>query len=362
VSAASAWWAAAWLLAMLMTAPGHAVEVTRFAAPASEQGALSVHAATDLAAMEPLIRDFQAISPHVSIAYHDFQTIDLYAQAQAECRAKRGVMDVVLSSSADQLVKLVNDGCALAIRSPSVLRLPAWTRWRNEIFGFTFEPAAIVYNSSLVPPQDVRRTRAELIDLLRASPERFTGKVGAYDIEQSGIGYLFAIYDARSTALYGRILEALARTRVVTACCTADLLASLSAGRLAIGYNLLGSYAVAAVRRGANLRIVIPREFTVVLSRAAFVPAHARNPSEAVRFIEYLLSPRGQQKAREASFFFSHDGPLPEDVDGPSALTSSTLLRPIEIGPELLAVQDRAKRERFLGEWRRSMQSAGGGP
>jgi iron(III) transport system substrate-binding protein len=144
---------------------------------------------------------------------------------------------------------------------------------------------------------------------------------------------------------------------VATACCTADLLASLSAGRLAIGYNLLGSYAVAAVRRGANLRIVVPREFTVVLSRAAFVPSHARNPVAASSFVEYLLSPRGQQKAREASFFFSFDGPLPEDVDGPSALTSSTLLRPIEIGPELLAVQDRAKRERFLGEWRRSMQS-----
>jgi iron(III) transport system substrate-binding protein len=35
-------------------------------------------------------------------------------------------------------------------------------------------------------------------------------------------------------------------------------------------------------------------------------------------------------------------------------LASSGLLRPITIGPELLAVQDRAKRERFLSEWRRS--------
>jgi iron(III) transport system substrate-binding protein len=345
------------LLAVLVAGPGHAVEVKRFAAPAGEEAVLAVHAATDLAAMEPLIRDFQALSPHVSIDYAEYQTVDLYAQAQADCRARRTAMDVILSSSVDQLTKLVNDGCALPVRSLHAARLPAWTRWRNEIFGFTFEPAVIVYNSDLVPAADVRRTRAELIDLLRSQPERYTGRIGAYDIEQSGIGYLFAIYDARSTTVYGRLLETLARTHVSTACCTADLLAALTSGRLSIGYNLLGSYAVGAVRRGARLSIVIPRDFTVVLSRAAFVPAQAKNPLGASGFIDYLLSPRGQQKARDASFFFSFDGPLPEKVDGPSALTSSTLLRPIEIGPELLAVQDRAKREQFLGEWRRSMKA-----
>ena len=345
------------LLTALLAGPGHAVEVKRFPAPAGEKSVLRLHAATDLDAMEPLIRDFQVLSPHISIEYAEYQSVDLYAQAQADCRAKRATMDVILSSSVDQLTKLVNDGCALPIRSPHTVRLPAWTRWRNEIFGFTFEPAVIVYNSDLVPAADVRRTRAELIDLLRSQPERYTGRIGTYDIEQSGIGYLFAIYDAQSTTVYGRLMETLVRTQVATACCTADLVAALSAGRLSIGYNLLGSYAMAAVRRGAHLGIVIPRDFTVVLSRAAFVPAHAKNRIEASGFIEYLLSPRGQQKAREASFFFSFDGPLPENVDGPPALTSSTLLRPIEIGPELLAVQDRAKRERFLGEWRRSMKA-----
>ena len=50
-------------------------------------------------------------------------------------------------------------------------------RWRDEIFGFTFEPAVIVYNKDLVPPEDVRRTHTELIDLLRAKPERYQGKM-----------------------------------------------------------------------------------------------------------------------------------------------------------------------------------------
>jgi iron(III) transport system substrate-binding protein len=49
-------------------------------------------------------------------------------------------------------------------------------------------------------------------------------------------------------------------------------------------------------------------------------------------------------------------------VDGPLWLGTSGLLRPITIGPELLAVQDRAKRQRLLGEWRRSIQPEGNVP
>jgi len=300
------------VLVWLAGLPALSAEVTRFEAPDGTKSILRVHAATDLAAMEPLIRDFQIVAPHVSVEYNEYQTLDLYANAQTECHDRQGTMDLVLSSSVDQLVKLANDGCARQLHSGVATRLPSWTRWRSEVFGFTFEPAVIVYNRDIVPPEDVRHTRAELIDLLRAKPDRYAGRIGSYDIAQSGIGYLFAIYDARGTTVYGRLLEAFARTRVVLACCTADLLAELSAGRLAIGYNMLGSYAVAAVRRGARLRLIIPRDYTVVLSRAALVPATAKDPVAAFDFVQYLLSSRGQRKAQESSFFFSFEGPVPE--------------------------------------------------
>ncbi|MFL5131991.1 MAG: ABC transporter substrate-binding protein, partial [Microvirga sp.] len=131
--------------------------------------------------MEPLIRDFQELSPTVTVEYNEYLTNELFNQASTECDAKQGTMDLVLSSSADHLVKLVNDGCALNYRSVMTHRLPSWTRWRDEVFGFTFEPAVIVYNRDLVPPEDVRRTRAELIDLLRTKPEQYNGKIGSFD-------------------------------------------------------------------------------------------------------------------------------------------------------------------------------------
>lgn len=344
--------------ALLVAGAAGAIETHRFPAPGSESATLSLHAATDIAAMRPLIRDFQTGRPDIGIVYTEYVTAELFERMRAACEGPGGV-DLVLSSSVDQLVKLVNDGCATKL-GLAATGLPRWTRWRDELFGFTFEPAVIVYNRDAVPPEDVRRTRAELIDLLRANPERYAGRIGTYDVTSSGIGYLFSAYDARSGAVFGRVMEALGRARVVLSCCTTDILDALASGRLAIGYNLLGSYAVAALRAGAPLRIVIPRDYTVVLSRAIFVPKSAPHPEAARAFVAYLLSARGQARARETSFAFGFDGNTVPEADGPPLPPASAVARPIEISPELLAIQDRAKRARLLGEWRSAVGAAPG--
>lgn len=336
------------------TEVAQARELTRFAAPGGQQSVISIHAATDLAAMEPLIRDFQAANPSVRIDYFEYLTNELFTAAEAECKAGHSTMDLVLSSSVDQLIRLVNEGCAVDHQSAETARLPGWAKWRNEVFGFTTEPAVIVYNRNLVPPEDVPRSRTELIELLRTKGGRYDRKVGSYDVTESGIGYLFAAYDARNGSMAGRLLEAFGRAGLITRCCTSNLLEELAAGRLALGYNLLGSYAYGALLRGMPIGIVIPRDYTLLLSRAVLIPGGALRPAAAFGFLDYLLSERGQQVGREKSFFFGLNTALPPDVDGPGVLASAGMFSPIVIGPELLAVQDRARRARFLEEWTRA--------
>ena len=36
---------------------------------------------------------------------------------------------------------------------------PTWANWRDEVFGFTFEPAVIVYDSRRVPPEEIHQRR-----------------------------------------------------------------------------------------------------------------------------------------------------------------------------------------------------------
>jgi iron(III) transport system substrate-binding protein len=325
-----------------------------FPAPAGERLRLEIHGSTDLVAMEPMVRGFQEQQPDVSIEYTNYLTNELNALAAAACAADAPMGDLLLSSSVDQLVKLVNDGCARPHLSLQTAAVPRWANWRDEVFGFTFEPAVMVYNSTLVPPHEVPHTRAALADLLRDKPQRYEGKIGTYDVGLSGIGLLFAFYDAEQSSTFGRLIESFGRANAMVRCCTGEILDAVERGDVLIGYNMLGSYAYSRLKAGAPIGIVLLRDYTIVLSRGVLIPRQSRHPALAGRFIDYLLSEEGQQRARTDSFFFSADGPLPEHVDGPDSIANSGLFRPIVIGPGLLAVQDRARRQRFLDETTRS--------
>ncbi|MDR6955487.1 iron(III) transport system substrate-binding protein [Ancylobacter sp. 3268] len=345
--------ALALMFAAITGAP--AQTMTRFPAITTQVDTLSIHAATDLYALEPLIRDFQQLSPGTMVEIVEYVTNDLFSTAGGACDDGGALGDVFLSSSVDQLVKLANDGCAQRIEGADLARAPRWANWRDEVFGFTFEPIVMVYNRDGMSEAEVPRTHLELAELLRRDADRYRGRVGTYDVRLSGIGYLLAFNDARqTTTTYGRLLESLGRAQVVVRCCTSQILDEVAAGRLLIGYNLLGSYAYERVRRGQPIGIVMPADYTLVLSRGAMVPIRAPNPGLATRFVNYLLSERGQSVGRSQSFFFGLDGSAPAGIEGPDVVTSG-IARPIVVGPTLLAVQDAARRKRFLEDWSQSV-------
>lgn len=345
---------------LAIVAAGRAEDTTTF--PVQEQREqLIIHAATDLPVMKPLIADFQSLNPGTAITYIEYITNDLYAAAWSACQRRHALGDLILSSAVQQLVKLANDGCGSSVRSTETEKLPRGANWRDEVIGFTFEPVVIVYNRAKVPVEDVPQTHLELADLMRVKADTYRGLVGTYDIRQSGIGYLFAFNDSRQTSTtYGRLLESLGRSRAVVSCCTTEILDELVAGRLLIGYNLMASYAYARMRAGAELGIVLPTDYTLVLSRGAMVPRHAVNSAVASRFIDYLLSPRGREVARRESFFFGPEGEAPPaqpdlPVVGATSIVKSGIARPIAISPALLAAQDDERRRRFIGDWTRSL-------
>ena len=329
---------------------------TLFPAVQPDAGTLTIYSTTDLVAIKPLIEDFQKSSPDVSIDYNEYLTNELNALASEACRKQEPLGDLLLSSSVDQLLKLANDGCAAAHTSPETLRVAEWANWRAEVFGCTYEPAVFVYNRSKVPPAEVPRTHVELADLLRERLDYYRGRVGTYDIRLSGIGYLLAFNDARqTTTVFGRLLESMARASAVARCCTGEILEEVAKGNLYIGYNMLGSYAYDAAQRHPELGVVVPRDYTLVLSRGALIPKGAQRADLGARFLDYLLSERGQSVARTNAFYFTESGELPPGVDGPQNLKESGVAQPIRIGPALLAVQDRAQRQRFIEDWSQSL-------
>ncbi|MDQ0471980.1 ABC transporter substrate-binding protein [Labrys wisconsinensis] len=335
----------------LAAAPARAESVS-FPARGAQTQRLIIHAATDVAAMTPLIRDFQATRPGIAVDYDDLPDNALFEAMRRACDSGRAPADIVISAAVDHVVKLANDGCARPRAAGPAPRLPAWAQWRDEVFGFAFEPAVIVYNRTLVPPEDVPHDRPHLIELLRAKPQAYDGRIGTTDIERSEAGYLLAFFDAQESSSFGRLLERIGRANEVLSCCTDELLSAIESGKVLIGYNLTGSAAYRRLRAGAPIGIVLPRDYTLMLSRAAMIPVGAPDAEAGQAFLDYLLSERGQAVAAEQSFFFAVDRPPPPGVDAPGLEESSSRYRPIPVGPSLLAALDQARRKRFLADWR----------
>jgi len=328
-------------------APG---DIRRFPAQGVPEARLCIQGSTDIEVFAAVIGDYQRLHPRTEVVYQDVIAWDMYQRYLHPAPGAR-CADLLISASMDLQTKLVNDGHALAHRSPQTEALPAWAQWRHEVFGISYEPVAIVYNTARLPAAQVPRTRRQLLELLRAPGQPLRGRIGTYDVERSGVGYLFATQDGQIGSMAGALLAALGDNQVVLEERTGVLLDRVGRGELLLAYNVLGSYAQARIDAGAPLAIVQPEDYTLVALRTAVIPRDTPHAAEARRFLDYLLSPRGQRVlSREARL-----QPILAEA-GAADRATRPAMRPIALGPGLLVYLDALKRRQFLQAWRSSMR------
>ncbi|RFC64179.1 ABC transporter substrate-binding protein [Fulvimarina endophytica] len=314
---------------------------------------LDLWGATDGEAIAPLIARFEAEEPGVEIAYTEFNTAELFRAVAGSTGGR--LPDLVMSSAMDLQVALVNDGFAAPI--DAVPETPEWSRWRDELFGFTREPVALVYDRRAFEGRALPRTRSELATMLRDDPAFFDGRVGTYDIALSGVGYMFATQDAQRGYQATRLVESLGRAHVRTYCCTFDMIADVSAGRLVLAYNVIASYAAGMVAANPDLGLLLLSDYALVFTRSIFVTQASDNREEAARFVRFLLSPAGQAEMAESSSLFPLTGPADAGF-AQDRFEGSTALLPIRLRPGLLTWLDRSKQRAFLNDWQSSMEPA----
>ena len=325
-------------------------EATRSYGSAQAEAQLTVRGTTDIALFEPVLQMFVAHSDGARIDYEQWASNDLYLTTEADCRSNSAAADLVVSSSIDQQVKLANDGCAAPYRSDETAKLAAVSNWRDEVFGITWEPAAIVYNKNTIGDSRAPKSRFDLIDLLRSEDSAFRGRVATYDIEESGLGYLFAFADSQQATTFGRLIEAFGRSGAVASCCSAAIIDGVASGTYLIAYNVLGSYALARADENPNIVVVAPDDYTLVLARAALIPRHAESPDLAGEFIDFMLSEHGRSALRSANLIVDTDEGVHASLRLPE--NPEVSLRPIPLSLALLVGLDQHKRREFVARWR----------
>lgn len=336
-----------------------AVGVRRVEAAGAQRQPVRVFATTDRPLVQSLIADFERRHPTLRIDYHDLGSAALFERVRATSKAGGDGADVVWSSAMDLQIKLVNDGHAARHLSVHAMSLPRWAVWKHEAYGTGPEPVGMVVRDELATPVGLPRTHAALTHFLAAQAARLRGRVVTYDIARAGLGYLLAAQDLLANPRHWDLVQALGHVAADQQADTHSMLVQVAEGRALLAYNVLGSYAEPFVRRHPGLRMVYFEDYTLVSTRVAFVARHAPNPAGARLWLDHLLSVPGQQA-------LARDGglqPVRADVAMPAGAApigppAGAALRPITLGPGLLAHLDQSKRASILRRWAAAFPAA----
>ncbi|RTR00222.1 ABC transporter substrate-binding protein [Halomonas nitroreducens] len=331
------------------------------AAPVAGQatGQLVIHGALDLVHIRPLLERFHRQHPGIELTYRNLGTLPLYERFLAT----PDEVDVLISSAMPWQYRLANDGHAQPLGSAAAAAWPDWARWRQELFAFTFEPVVMVVRRELIERFGRPQSHADLLALLQRHGTALAGRVVTYDPSRSGAGYTYAIEESRLSPRYWDLVAAFGQTRAQLVDTTGEMLAGLAEGRYWLGYNLLGSYARRVVAQDPALEMVIPDDYALVTQRLALMPRQAPHPRSARRFLDFLIGLEGQRVIAEQTAL----GAVHPELEGQGTAdrlraTHGEALRPLALGPGLLATLDDLKRQALLARWRRefSRDSAAG--
>ncbi|MGE8681376.1 MAG: extracellular solute-binding protein [Achromobacter marplatensis] len=323
--------------------------VTHYPAPQPSSRTLVIAGPTDTPVVAPLIQGFQSLRPDVSVTYREIGSRDLY---EATIDGRLTQVDVLMSSASDLQIRLANDGYAQSYASPYAPKLPSWAVWRNEVYGFTFEPAVIVYNPKRYTEATVPRSRQDLLRLLEREQSSLQGRVGTYDIAASSVGYLLAEQDELVSSNFWGLANAMGQVGVRLSPTTAQLLDAIENDEMDLAYNILGSYALSRQASGSKIGVVFPQDYVLVLARSVLISRRAPSPDLARALVDWLLSPAGQQVASSHAAL----GSIMEDTPGrwtseAVLARSSGIVQPVVLSPALLVGLDQRRHSRFVQNW-----------
>jgi len=336
---------------------GFAAESADVTAGAKKEGKVVIYSSTDSASVEPLLLDFKSLYPFLQVEYNDLNTTEVYNRFLAETAAGSGTADFLWSSAMDLQLQLVTKGNALTYASPEISGLPKWAVYQNQAFGTTFEPVSIAYNKRLLPADAVPQSHSDFLKLLKEKPDVFKEKIATFDPEKSGVGFLMMTQDAKVFPQFWDLVKALGSSGTKVYTSTGAMLEKVGSGEHYLAYNIIGSYVLLRQKKDPSMGLILPKDYTLVFSRIAFISKTARNPNAAKLFLNYLLSKRGQTVMSEKSLVYS----IRSDVTGHVTAAGLTkdlgkALHPISVNTDILAGLEQKPRLDFMKQWQAAMK------
>jgi iron(III) transport system substrate-binding protein len=345
-------------LALAQVPAGYPASYADTVAGAKKEGKVVVYSTTDTASANPLINDFKQLYPGIAVEYNDMNSTEVYNRFISEKAAGGASADAVWSSAMDLQIKLANEGGAMEYASPEVPQLPQWAVWKNQAYGTTYEPLAIVYNKRLLTGDEIPQSHADMMRVFKEKSDKLRGKVTTYDIEKSGVGFMLITQDSKFMPNFWDFVKVLGAVQPRVQSSAGTMMERISSGENLLGFNIFNSYAQLRAKKDPSIGIVLPKDYALVMSRVMFISKTAKNPNAAKLWLDYILSKRAQSIiANQAEL-----GSIRNDVQGDMTAAAyqkqlGAALKPIPLSTDLLVFLEPAKRLDFIKQWQAAMKA-----
>jgi two-component system, OmpR family, sensor histidine kinase TctE len=327
----------AWCLTLTTSQPAQAQSAV--------QNRLSILMSPDTGLVDRLIDGFKTVRPDVEITVQRVNAQIISTLLRGQDAFGTGP-DLVMSHAADLQVELVNEGYALINEATAVKALPAWAAWRRELITYALDYGTITYRKSAIPDNEFPHSRVELARFLDRVSEAFKGRVATYDIGNNSLAYILATQEARFSTAYWRLVRTFGGAEVRLFWTTDEILEAFKKNDIDIAYNLIASE-IGEFAADQRYAIVKTEDYLLTVPRTLFIPRNTRSPNLASEFTEFVLSEQGQAIVRKAGALSVRALGLNNTSNGKEALT----MRPVALGPGLLALRDLNTRSNFLETW-----------
>jgi len=221
-----------------------------------------------------------------------FQATTGKVMARVEAEASNPHADVLISASWDTGQDLENRGWLLPYESPNAAHVPAMFK----------SPAYVAQGiSALGIVWNTRTGKPEPHDWSDLAAPAYRNQVTAPNPAQSGASLdLLLGLQARLGDRAWSLFDSLHQNGMVVLGPNAQALNPVLQGAKSAVFGAVDYVAYAAVKNGESIKVIFPSSGTVLAPRPMMILKTTKVPDQAKAFIDYALSPEGQQMIADA--------------------------------------------------------------
>lgn len=300
---------------------------------AAVEGRLLLYTSQPNVDAQQTIDAFKAKFPKVDISFVRDGTPRIMARLQAELQAGAPQADLLLIADAVTMEGLKRDNRLLAHPGADVSAYPPGTHDRDRTwFSTKLITTGIVYNTR-APMKP-----ASWLDLVK--PEA-RGQVAMPSPLASGAALIHAATLAGALPGGWGYYEQLQRNGAMAAGGNGDILRQVATGEKLYGM-IVDFLPIREKAKGAPVEFVAPAEGLSAVTEPVAILRNTRNPEAAKAFVDFLLSPEGQELARRQGYLPAHPA-----VAAPDGFPPRAALKLMPFDPAQALAQESANRRRF---------------